>query len=100
MSTKTDPPDHLLSVVSGPEGNVVHIHADRGGLEHLRKAIDRLLKRLDEGETDHEHLHSPDWGGWDLTTSMVSSEKDDGYKTVHHIKVYGWDAEWKQKHRL
>lgn len=100
MASNSDPPDHLLSVVTGPDGDVVYIHADRAGLEHLRRAIDRLLKNLDKGETDHDHFHSPDWGGWDLTTSMLSSEKNEGCKTVHHVKIYSWDAEWKEKHEL
>lgn len=100
MTAKIDPPEHLLSVATEPDGDVVYIHADRAGLEHLRAAIDRLLQNLAQGETDHDHFHSPDWGGWDLTTSMLQSEKASGCKTVHHIKIYSWDEEWKKKHGL
>jgi immunity protein 32 of polymorphic toxin system len=100
MSAKIDPPDHLLSVVTERDGDVVYIHADRAGLEHLRKSIDDLLEKLANGKPDHDHFHSPDWGGWDLTTSMLSSEKESGCKTVHHVKIYSWGEEWKRKQGL
>src|SRR2546428_11060135 len=100
MAAKIDPPDHLLSVVTEPEGDVVYIHADRAGLEYLRKSIDHLLDKLAKGHSDHDHFHSPDWGGWELSTSMLASEKDKGCKTVHHVKVYSWNEEWKKKSGL
>ena len=100
MAAKIDPPDHLLSVVTEPAGDVVYIHADRPGLEFLRDAINRLLANLAKGKTDHDHFHSPDWGGWQLSTSMLASEKESGCKTVHHVKIYSWDEEWKKKSGL
>ena len=100
MAAKIDPPDHLLSVVSAPNGDVVYIHADRAGLEYLRDSINHLLAKLAEGKPDHDHLHSPDWGGWQLSTTMLPSEKDEGCKTVHHVKLYSWDEEWKAKQGL
>ena len=95
-----DKPKHLLSVVTEPDGDVVYIHADRAGLEHLRKTVDRLIKRLEKGECDHDHLHSPDWAGSELSTSMLQQEKDAGCKSVHHVKIYSWNDEWKTKHGL
>jgi hypothetical protein len=100
VSAKIEPPDHLLSVVTEPSGDVVYIHADMAGLEYLRDVIDRLLEKLAKGESDHDHFHSNDWAGWDLTTSMLASEKDTGCKTVHHVKIYSWNKEWKEKHGL
>ena len=100
MSLQIDPPKHLLSVVTEPTGDIVYIHADRAGLEHLRKSINRLLEKLAVGEPDHGHFHSPAWGGWELTTSMLPSEKDSDCKTVHHVKIYSSDEEWKRKYFL
>jgi len=100
MSARIDQPDHLWSVVTERGGDVVYIHADRPGLEHLRKSIDRLLEKWASGKPDHDHFHSPDWGGWDLTTSMLSSEKESGCKTVHQVKIYSWDKERKRKQGL
>lgn len=100
MPRENDPPDHLLSVVFDPEGDVVYLHADRAGLEHLRGVVDRLIRGLDNGECPHDHLMSPDWGSWELTTSMLERERECGCRTVHHVKVYSWDDEQKRKHGL
>ena len=78
MAAKIDPPDHLLSVVTTPEADTVYIHADRAGLEYLRDSITHLLDKLAKGEPDHDHFHSPDWAGWQLSTSMLPAEKEQG----------------------
>jgi hypothetical protein len=100
MNAEIEPPENLLSVVTTPEGNVVYIHADRGGLETLRASIDHLLACLDQNDCGHDHLFSQDWAGWDLSTTMLEQEREAGCKTVHHIKIYAWDDEWKRKHGL
>lgn len=100
MTFQIDQPNHLLSVVTDPEGDVVHIHGDRAGLEYLRRAIDRLLQNLAEGKPDHDHFRSADWAGYELTTSMLPSEKEAGCKTVHHVKIFSWNDEWKKKEGL
>jgi hypothetical protein len=100
MPTEIDPPEHLLSVVTEPGGDVVYIHADHAGLEALRASIDRLLECFNQNDCHHEHLFSPDWAGWDLSTTMLEQEREAGCKTVHHIKIYAWDDEWKRKHGL
>ena len=100
MPYQIDQPNHLLSVVTDPDGDVVFIHGDRVGLEYLRSAIDRLILNLEAGKTDHDHLRSADWAGSELTASMLSSEKEAGCKTVHHVKIYSWDDEWKMKQGL
>lgn len=99
-SSKIDQPEHLLSILTNSEGDVVYIHGDRTGLEYLRTVIDRLLQKLAEGETDHDHFRSPDWAGWELTTSMLTTEKEAGCKTVHHMKICSWNEEQKKKQGL
>jgi hypothetical protein len=95
-----DQPKHLLSVVTEPGGDVVYVHADLAGLQHLRKTVDRLIKKLEHGDCDHDHLHSPEWAGSELSTSMLPQEKETGCKPVHHVKLYAWSHEWKTKHGL
>lgn len=100
MATSIRPPDHLLSLATAPGGDVVYVHADRAGLEFLRDSINELLGKLAKGQSDHDHFRSADWGGWDLTTTMLASERDGGCRTVHHVKLYSWDDEWRGKMAL
>lgn len=100
MTKECSDQSHLLSVATDPDGDVVYIHADLKGLELLRKSIDRLIHHLVNGKADHDHFHSPEWAGDELTTSMLLSEKEAGCKSVHHVKVYAWTDEWKEKHGL
>jgi hypothetical protein len=93
-------PQYLLSVSSGSAGEVVTIHADRQGLEFLRSRLDALLESLDDGACDHEHFRSSDWAGFELTTSMLASERQAAHRSVHHLQVFVWTDEWKSKHAL
>lgn len=93
-------PPYLLSVTSGSDGQSATVHADRDGLEFLRNRLDALLKSLDAGECDHEHLRSADCAGFELTTSMLASEREDNHCSVHHVEVYAWTQEWKSNHLL
>lgn len=90
----------LLSVVTNSDGDTVYLHADLSGLRELRSSINRLINALEKGECEHDHFRSEDWAGYELTTSMLETEKQKGYKQVHHIKLYAWTDEWKVKHNL
>ena len=93
-------PDHLLSFNANESGDAVSVHADRAGLEFLRNAIDTLLRKLDEGLCDHEHLRSNAWAGIELSETMLASEAASGNTTVHHLEILAWTQEWKEKHGL
>lgn len=93
-------PNYLLSVTSAATGDAVTIHADKAGLLALRARLDALLARLDQHTSDHDHLRSAEWAGFELTTSMLGSERTDGHRTVHHVEIYAWSPEWKERHRL
>jgi Immunity protein 32 len=93
-------PSHLLSVTTSAEGDVVTIHGDIAGLEFLRATVDRLLSKLQTGQCDHDHLRTSDWAGDELSKSMLSTERDSGHNTVHHLEVLAWTDEWKEKHGL
>lgn len=98
--TEIDPPSYLLSVTSAPTGDTVTIHADKDGLLELRTRIDSLLSKLDREASDHEHLRSAEWAGFELSTSMLASERANGHQTVHHVEIYAWTPEWKKHHDL
>ena len=90
----------LLSVVAEKDGNTVYIHADEAGLERLARTIENLRAKLRKGECDHDHLFTKTWAGGELTESMLDQERDAGATQVHHIKIYSWTREWKEKHAL
>ncbi len=90
----------LLSVVTNPEGDTVYIHADLNGLKKLRDSVVSMIESLEVGECDHDHLRTEDWAGNELTATMLDSEKAKGCGQAHHVKLYGWNTEWKNKHGL
>ena len=92
--------DYLLSFVTSKDGDVLYIHADQAGLDELGTVLQRLKSGLEEGECEHDHLFSQDWGGHGLTTSMLEQEGNDNCTQVHHVKLYAWTHQWKESHKL
>jgi len=90
----------LLSVVTSSDGDIVYIHTDYAGLEKLSSVIDRLKEELRQGNSDHDHLFSEEWGGSDLTLSMLETEQRENCRQVHHVKIYSWTDEWIEKYHL
>ncbi|MDK6078809.1 Imm32 family immunity protein [Massilia varians] len=95
-----EPPNYLLSVTSTRSGDAVTVHVDKEGLLALRARLDVLLAKLDGDASDHEHLRSAEWAGFELTTSMLASERTHGHQTVHHVEIYAWSPEWKEHYGL
>ena len=87
-------PNHILSFTTDKEGNQVFIHADAAGLDYLIRSLSRIRKNIDADVCDHDHLMTDAWGGRELTERGL----DEGARTVHHVKIYGWTPEWIQKH--
>ena len=90
----------MLSLVTDADGDVVYLHADSAGLEKLEGVIASLRRGLARGECEHSHLFTEAWGGGELAESMLSDEREANCKQVHHLKVYAWTEEWRQKHGL
>ncbi len=90
----------LLSVITEPSGDIVKIHTDLSGLIKLRATIDGLISSIEKGECDHAHLRSEDWAGFELTTSMLDSDKSKSSNQVHNLEIMAWTTEWKNKHQL
>ncbi len=97
--TNPTPAIGLLSFVTDENGDQVFIHADKQGLDLLIKELTWLREKLEGNVCEHTHLMSPDWGGDELTTSKLKDQKDE-VNAVHGVKIYGWNEEWKKKHRL
>lgn len=90
----------LLSVVTNQDGDTVCIHTDLSGLKKLRDSIQAMITKLEVGECDHDHFRSEEWAGYELTTTMLEKEKAKGFNQVHHVKLYAWNTEWKNKYEL
>jgi len=99
LQTMIEKPE-LLSVVTKPDGDVVCVHTDLSGLKRLQKSIESMIKTLESGDCDHDHLRTEDWAGYELTASMLESERKMGCTQVHHVTLYAWNSEWKNKHEL
>ena len=81
-------------------GDVVTIHGDRRGLELLRERVNELLAQLGQAACEHEHLRTEDWGGRDLGSQMLGEERQAGHRTVHHVVIHAWTADWRRRHGL
>lgn len=89
----------LLSFVTSKSGERISLHVDKAGLSLLISELTWLQKKLDAGECDHTHLRSEAQAGDELTTSKLKDQEDED-NIVHHVKIYGWNDEWKRKHGL
>ena len=90
----------MLSVITDREGDVVYIHADADGLAQLERTVSFLKRGLESGKCEHDHLFSQAWGGRELTETMLQKERDANCKQVHHVKLYAWSSEWRERHAL
>ena len=75
--------DHLLTFEL--ESDRLVVHANRSGLRLLAERLLRLAESTPEGEHEHEHLMTPEWGGSELT----SAQQGEG-EVVHHVMVFCW----------
>ena len=87
---------HLLSLVVDKEAQQVFLHLDKAGVEYLLARLNFIKRGLDANDCPHTHLFSAGWGGCELSISQML-DRGDG-EPVHHLKIYGWNDEWREKH--
>lgn len=90
---------YLLSVVTDEDGTQVFMHLDLAGINYLLKELGHLKAQLENNDCPHSHLFTEEWGGGELTNTKLADQKDEKHQ-VHHLKIYGWNDEWKVKHKL
>ena len=88
--------NYLLSFVTDESGQMVSVHLDLNGVNHLIDTLEGIRDELIEDDCPHRHLFSHDEG---LTSTMLFDQELE-QKSVWHVKIYGWNDEWAQKHRL
>ena len=89
---------HLLSFVTSEDGGYLAIHADLAGVTMLIDELESLREQLVLGDCPHTHLFSHDAAG-ELTMTKLTDQKHENH-VVHHVKIYGWNEEWAQRHGL
>jgi len=89
----------LFSVVSSEEGDQVFIHLDLDGVDYLINELNQIKIMLNENNCPHTNLFTKEWGGSELSSSKLLAQKDE-VNQVNHLKIYGWNDEWKRKHKL
>ena len=90
---------HLLSFVTNDDGSMVTIHADLAGVNLLIAELVRLRDQLNLDECPHTHLHSFEEADGQLSTAKLRDQPTEIH-SVHHVKIYGWNREWKHRHGL
>ncbi len=90
---------HLLSFVTDENGGQVVIHVDLAGVEFFIEELNRIKEKLEENDCPHTHLFTEERGGSELSNSKIVDQKDERNQ-VHHVKIYGWNEEWRRKNRL
>ena len=89
----------LLSFVTDGEGSYVAVHLDLAGADILIRELQAIRSQLEKNECPHTHLFSDVMGSDELTTTKLEGQEEE-MSQVHHVKIYGWNEEWKQKHNL
>ncbi len=80
--------EHMLTfeLHQDPRGSTLAIHGSAEGLEVLANTLLRLVKNTKDGNFDHEHLMTEEWGGHELS----SLPRSEGAELLNHVKIYCW----------
>jgi len=93
------PAEHLLSFVTNDGGTMVTIHADLAGVTHLIRELEGIREKLKANDCPHTHLLSNVAAGDALSTTNLADQSNES-NIVHHVKIYGRNAEWAARHGL
>lgn len=77
--------EYLLSFEQDDHKDVLNIHTDLSGLEHLIGELMVLLRSAEKGKNDHTHLMTEEYGGYEL------SSENKGGEIINHVKIYCWN---------
>lgn len=77
---------HFLAFEVTKDQDELIVHADERGLRFLAQVASRLADTLANGECDHTHLMTEEWGGVELSAERQGTDST----LLHHVKVIGW----------
>ncbi len=79
--------DYLLTFELSKDGDELHVCTDIPGLEELIGQLSSLLESVKKNKTEHIHLMTEEWGGYELSSqSQVGT-------ILNHVKVYCWNQD-------
>ncbi|ADE55914.1 Imm32 family immunity protein [Coraliomargarita akajimensis] len=76
--------ERLLVIETNAESDTVFLTGGPEELKEFAQSILNLVEKTKEGNFEHDHYTSPDWGGESLTTQKQSEDRN----IVHHLKAY------------
>ena len=91
--------DHLFNIVTDRRGCQVTLHLDLEGVNLLIGELKAIRKQLKKNQCPHSHMMTLERGGGELSAFRLPQHETDR-QPVQHLKIYGWNREWKQKHGL
>ncbi len=91
--------DHLFSIDTDRQGGQVTLHLDLEGINLLIGELKAIRKQLKKNQCPHSHMMTLELGGGELSGSRLPQQGTDRHR-VQHLKICGWNQEWKQKHGL
>ena len=71
----------MAITVESEDQDVVHVFANSEGLDSLIRDLTRLRDSTEK--TDHVHLFTESWGGYELSEKKFL----DNSSLVHHVKI-------------
>lgn len=90
--------EHLLSFVTDKSGTMVSIHTNLRGVNQLIEELTFIRDQLLDNDCPHTHLFTV--GPCPELTSTKLSDQEVEENIVCHVKIYGWNSEWAERHGL
>jgi hypothetical protein len=91
--------DYLMSFVTDATGAYVAVHLDLQGVKNLIRELEGIKRQLELNDCPHSHLFSCAGPPDGLTGTKIASQENE-VNIVHHVKIYGWNEEWAERHGL
>lgn len=77
--------EFLLTFELSEQKDELFIHSDLNGLRNLIDELNKLLKSAEKSNSEHTHLMTEEWGGYEL------SSESKGGEIINHVKIYCWN---------
>ena len=73
----------VLTIEPDEKRQELFVHGDELGLRNLANLISRLADSAAKGQSDHDHLATPEWAGFELT----STKRDPNSTLINQVTI-------------